>query len=702
MRLISELKRRNVFRMAVLYVVAAWLIMQVAEVVIGLADLPTWTGKAILGLLALGFPIALVLSWFYELTPEGISLEEDEPSGESTPRISGRRIDVIVIALLGAAVLMFAWDKWWTGPPPEKSIAVLPFENMSADPEQEYFSDGISEELLNLLAQLPELRVISRSSSFSFKGEDIAVPEIAAQLNVAHVLEGSVRKMGDRVRITAQLIEAESDSHLWSDSFDRELDDIFAVQNEIAMAISDALKVELALVAGNVVQPGAIETASTDAYDAFLKGRELLHLRDNLREAVRQLEHSLRLDDSFAPAHAQLAIAHALMSQTNTYNQVAVAHLDRAQALAPDLAEAHGGRAVLASRAGDPEATIEHARKALAINPTFVHAMNWMYVAQDSLGRYGEADATLEQLLITDPLSPIGLHNYAELLAQRGQVAEAHAVADRLLQQGRMWAHTTHADISLIYEGKIADAIYWGLKRKRARHGNVFFGLLAIGEYEEARRVDVTGSFWVDLVEGNHDMAIQTTQRNLQLNPEEDWAIQQAAIVMYDTGNIDEALPLLERALNLDVPEDRPMSSPVSHRDTMRLAVARRHAGDEDRAQAAANLVRKDIAARRAAGRSYPQLYEAEALLAAFDDDIEAAVAALESAVQLGVWNDDVMNDRIFEDMWDEPRFVRIRERIGEHVVAEHNKVLQLICFNNPVPDFWRPMPETCDGVGPR
>ena len=214
MTIVRELKRRNVFRMAVLYVVAAWLIMQVAEVIIGLANLPKWIGPTTLILLAVGFPIALIVSWFYEITPEGITLEKDVEPGESITHVTGRRLDFLAISLLCAAVILFAYDKWWIGPPPQRSIAVLAFENMSGDPEQEYFSDGISEELLNVLAQFPELTVISRSSAFSFKGKDVAIPTVAKQLNVAHVLEGSVRKMGNRVRITAQLIEARSDSHL--------------------------------------------------------------------------------------------------------------------------------------------------------------------------------------------------------------------------------------------------------------------------------------------------------------------------------------------------------------------------------------------------------------------------------------------------------------------------------------------------------
>ncbi len=188
MSLIKELKRRNVFRMAVLYAIAAWVIMQVAEVLNDLANLPDWVGPIILGLLAVGFPIALILSWFYELTPTGISLEKDVDRAASITHMTGRRLDFFVISLLAAAVILFAYDKWWIVGPPKQSIAVLPFVNMSDDASNEYFSDGISEELLNLLAKIPELRVAGMTSAFSFKGKDVTIAEIGEKLNVAQVL----------------------------------------------------------------------------------------------------------------------------------------------------------------------------------------------------------------------------------------------------------------------------------------------------------------------------------------------------------------------------------------------------------------------------------------------------------------------------------------------------------------------------------
>ena len=229
MGLVSELRRRNVLRMLVLYVVAAWLIMQVAEVIIALANLPDWIGPGILGLLAVGFPIALAFSWFYELTPEGMKLEKDIDPAESTTHVTGRRLDFLVISLLCAAVILFAYDKWWIGDPPEKSVAVLPFINLSGNPDNEYLSNGLTETLLHALAQLPDLKVPARTSSFYFKGQGIDVREVAAQLGVSNILEGSVQRDGDKLRIVAQLIEAETGFHLWSETYDRNMNNIFAV-----------------------------------------------------------------------------------------------------------------------------------------------------------------------------------------------------------------------------------------------------------------------------------------------------------------------------------------------------------------------------------------------------------------------------------------------------------------------------------------
>ncbi len=250
MSLIAELKRRNVFRVGVAYAIVGWLLLEVASVVLPALHLPDWALTLLVVFVVAGFPLALILAWAFEMTPEGIRRETDVDPAESVRHSTGRKLDFAIIGLLAIAVAYFAFRGGDpispTGSTGQvKTIAVLPFADMSGDPEQEFFSDGISEELLNVLAKVKGLQVTSRTSAFAFKGTNTSIPEIAEKLGVEHVLEGSVRMAGDRVRITTQLIEVSTDSHLWSESYDRNLSDIFAVQDEIAAKVGEALKVAL-------------------------------------------------------------------------------------------------------------------------------------------------------------------------------------------------------------------------------------------------------------------------------------------------------------------------------------------------------------------------------------------------------------------------------------------------------------------------
>jgi serine/threonine-protein kinase len=245
MNLLSEIKRRNVHRMALLYLGAAWLIMQVVDLLIDRGPLPESLGPLVLAVLAIGFPIALILSWFYELTPGGVDRESDADAEKAITRTPGRRSDLIIISILCAAVILFAYDKWWTGPPPERSVAVLPFVNMSSDDEADWLGSGVADTVLNMLVTIPDLHVASRTSSFQPRLQGLSIPEIAGLLGVATILEGSVQRQGDRLRITAQLVNADDDNHLWSKNFDREYGDVFAVQDEIAEAVASVMQIVL-------------------------------------------------------------------------------------------------------------------------------------------------------------------------------------------------------------------------------------------------------------------------------------------------------------------------------------------------------------------------------------------------------------------------------------------------------------------------
>lgn len=311
MGIFSELRRRNVLRMTVLYAAAAFVVMQVAEIVFGFYNVQEQFGQMLLAVLAVGFPIALVFSWFFELTPEGIVLDKDAPTAPSATPFGGRRVDFVIIAILSAGLLLFAYDKWWETGPEDLSIAVLPFANLSDDPDQGYFSDGLSEELINRLAQIPQLKVIARHSSFAYKGKDVKIADIAADLKVRYVVEGSVRRSGGRVRITAQLIDANDSSHLFSRTFDKDYDaeSIFSVQIEVARAITSEL--HMTLTGEEEQRLASVPTTNTKAYEAYVLGRMRLTDRkvDELADAVDQFARAVELDAGFAGAYSGLVDA---------------------------------------------------------------------------------------------------------------------------------------------------------------------------------------------------------------------------------------------------------------------------------------------------------------------------------------------------------------------------------------------------------
>ena len=336
MSFFNELKRRNVFKVAVAYIIVGWLIMQAGEVMAPALHLPDWVNSLLAFFLILGFPLALLFSWVFEITPEGLKKEKDIDRSKSITSVTGQKLNNFIIAILILALGYFVTDKFILGPgreaaqiasavedvrqqssipvkvaEPDTSIAVLPFVNMSSDPEQEYFSDGISEEVLNLLAKIPELKVTSSSSAFSFKGQNIDIPTVADKLGVTHVLEGSVRKSGNQVRITAQLIEADRDVHMWSETYDRELDDIFAIQDEIAEEVVRVLQVRL------LGDSPHLQETDTEAYTAYLQGQHFLQLETpSGRAAARDaFNNAIEIDPQYAPAWAGLS--HALRHQAN-------------------------------------------------------------------------------------------------------------------------------------------------------------------------------------------------------------------------------------------------------------------------------------------------------------------------------------------------------------------------------------------------
>jgi len=335
----GELKRRNVVRVALAYIIATWLLLQLADIVLNNIEAPDWVFQAILLLVVLGFPIALIFAWAFELTPEGLKKEKDVDRSESITHVTGRKLDFAIIGVLAIAVAYLVAEKliWSDDLAPEsqvdasiavpqeivKSIAVLPFVNMSADPEQEYFSDGIAEEILNGLVKVSGLRVVARTSAFSFKGQNIDIRQVGETLNANHVLEGSVRKAGDRLRITAQLISVHDGYHLWSETYNRQIDDVFAIQEEIARAVVSALEVTLGLTDDtSLVQQG---TNNTEAYNWFLRGNYYIGRQspEDFDKAIESYAKAIELDPEFAGGHGGFSYGLAYGSFFYPYLQVA-------------------------------------------------------------------------------------------------------------------------------------------------------------------------------------------------------------------------------------------------------------------------------------------------------------------------------------------------------------------------------------------
>ncbi len=436
MSFIKELKRRNVFRVAAAYVVVGWLLAEVASLLFGTFEAPAWVMKVFATVIALGFPLALFFAWAYEMTPDGIKREAEIDRAQSITAKTGRKLDYFIIAVLIVALSYFAFDKFvpvasrdaapvQTTPedPSEqatesgqaesltKSIAVLPFVNMSDDASNEYFSDGISEEILNSLARVNDLKVAGRTSSFSFKGRNEDLRTIGEALGVSHILEGSVRKAGAHVRITAQLIKADDGFHLWSDTYDRELTDIFAIQDEIAAEILIQLKARLLDEEQQVL---VSQSTDPEVYDLYLLAKQRLYGRTRLtiESAVELLDQAIAKDPDYAPAYAQRGIATFLLSDRR-YGTIPDAeanvqgkrYIDAALEMDSQLAEARAGLGLYhINQPTEHEEAIEALTKALSINPNLIDASNWL---QNALGNSGDprgAPQLLEHMTQRDPL----------------------------------------------------------------------------------------------------------------------------------------------------------------------------------------------------------------------------------------------------------------------------------------------------------
>ena len=437
MSFFEELKRRNVVRVGLAYGIAGWVILQVADLVLENIEAPSWVIQALMLFVLLGFIAAVVIAWAYEITPEGIKKESEIDRSQSVSGHTGKKLDRIITGFLILAVAVLLVERSMSVPesgrntlsedtmvqvseaddsvtplveevlPADPSIAVMPFADMSPEQDQGYFSDGISEELLNLLVRVDGLKVASRTSSFTYKGSKQSLAEIASELKVDHVLEGSVRKADNRIRITAQLIDARTDRHLWSESFDRDLVDIFAIQDEIANAIVAALSTELGILQEARNISVATATENLDAYELYLKARGLFLARKQLEESIALYERAVELDPTFVRAWEGLAAVYIVVESWDItgrdWESLAKQAAERALELDPGLSSPWAVIGQIAIDNGDYISGMKDLDRSIELDPDNPTHYLWRGIHYSELGFQNESIADIRHSLELDP-----------------------------------------------------------------------------------------------------------------------------------------------------------------------------------------------------------------------------------------------------------------------------------------------------------
>jgi adenylate cyclase len=488
---LEKLKRRNVGRVAILYIVVCYVILEPFEMFFHLLELPAWTGRTVVFLMVLGFPAALLFAWIYEITPSGIKASVAVDPSRSIARQTGRKLDRAIIAVLAVALAYFVVDKFWISKKAthnesteaashgaavlspavpvisEKSIAVLPFLDMSEKKDQEYFSDGLSEELIDMLTKVPDLRVPARTSSFYFKGKPTTIGDIAKVLGVAYVLEGSVRKSGQTLRITAQLIKADAGFHVWSETYDRQLTDVFTLQDEIAAAVVKSLKASL-LPGNTVATNGVRNIEANDLYmqALFLKNHQLTE--ETSKRSVELLSRALKLDPGFALAWAEMSRTKGFLAaqgllptaELEVARKAARAAAETAVALDPTLPEAHTALGMINLREEDLTKATGEFRRALELNPRSSDAILQLGSIAGEQGRLDEQIALKEQALAIDPLNVNILDSLGFAYLAAGKLAAAEAMYRRQLELSpqNMFANA-NIGMALALLGRPAEAL---------------------------------------------------------------------------------------------------------------------------------------------------------------------------------------------------------------------------------------------------
>ena len=703
MGLFEELKRRNVIRVGAAYLLFAWVVIQVTDTVAPVLNLPDWTLAFVTWFGIIGFPFVLFFAWAFELTPDGLKREEDVDRSESITNRTGHKINIVVIGLLVIAVVFLVTDNYVLDDTHEAnqaadetpsettdsaegydSIGVLPFVNMSDDPSQDYFSDGISEELLNALAKLKDLQVAARTSSFAFKNQNQDITSIGKQLNVDTILEGSVRKAGTRLRITAQLIDVSNGFHLWSETYDRELTDVFAIQDEITAAIVEALL--LHFNTGETQDTIKVEATNMSAYDAYLQGRHQLRNAsiETLREALTNFRAATDADPNFAPAWAARAVAVIMLRETDFREGIPreEAHLlarnsiDRALAIDPMLADAYIAESLMLADDYRYEDALRSLEKAVEINPNLAEAWTWRSRILGRFGRVKEARENMLKALELDPHNPVTAaiaanlatdfyepEFYARVKRNVAQFTRARQILEEYrwtevepptkeaYQQAAVIPNMRATWIAALNFGMLKEIDEAGLSQGTRRPGEFLMWI-----YMGTDQWDKAQAMYDELSPGRQQSALN---------------LEELSIMQTNQGRYEEALASLDAAHGNEI-RIHGMVPPTSERSNSNLALNRvyclRQLGRDTEAEAILERVRLYVETLRE--NSVYGIYSTDARLRVLDGDIDGALDVLEAASQRNELFWANRYSAIIRTLSDEPRFQALFGQIDQQVDA--------------------------------
>ncbi len=710
MNIFGELQRRNVFRVGIAYIVASWVLLQVVDVVQPILELPDWAPRLVLLMLAIGLVPVLVFSWAFELTPDGIKKESEVDRSESITGHTGKKLNYVIVGSLVLALGLLLVERQATKPDTgvvattgdeTLSIAVLPFVNMSSDPEQEHFSDGITEEILNSLASVKELKVAGRTSSFAFKGQSDDLRRIGDSLGVEHILEGSVRKSGDTVRITAQLIHVDDGFHLWSETYDRKLDDVFAIQDEIADEILGQLRVAL------LNEDAAVVAATrTDplVYELYLRARQRIYTRDRneIAIAIEELDQAIDIDPEYAPAYAQRGIASMLLSNTQygdvpveEANRVGKRYVDLALDLNPELAEGWAALGLYENRDGlsDTEAAIGALTRALELNPNNIDASNWLQIALRDVGDALGAKEILEELVERDPLYRPAFSNAITIFSAFGEQDKAQRLIDRIASFNPDNPDILHARARLYnLSGRVGECalLMEELLASGKMHGPGYFTLyLCQTGTAQWKRAAETGSIYF---RDQPFYEIGRKEEALELAREQALAgFPQSYFYLLLRENREEDLIAYfeEHWPNIQAFAREVSGNEFSWGAMNRLGVAYKRVSNQERLNEITLLIERWQDEMKGQGVDNFVFVVEEAALHALLDETDAAIAKLEEAADRGLFFSGpiVLQDQSFESIADDPRLLEIQEQM-RGMLNEQRAILDL----PPVDENFQPI----------